>query len=45
MKKKIREVKQIPEKENIPSKFLIPGSFFLAIISTFIIMPFDNLKT
>ena len=45
MKKKIREVKRIPEKENIPSKYLIPGSFFLAIISTFIIMPFDNLKT
>lgn len=45
MKEKIREVKKIPEKENIPSKYLIPGSFFLAIISTLIIMPFDNLKT
>ena len=41
----VRKIYQIPDNQNIPSKILIPASTLIAVMSTIIIMPFDNLKT
>ena len=45
MKTKIRKFYEIKDNEIIPTRFLVPTSMILAVISTVIIMPLDNLKT
>lgn len=35
----------IAEKEEIPTRFLIPASFIVAFANTFLVMPFDCVKT
>ena len=45
MKQKIRKIKRIEDDQIIPSKFLLPASMMVAVVSTVIIMPLDNLKT
>jgi hypothetical protein len=45
IKQKIRQWKQIPENESISSRYLFPASALVAVVSTLVIMPFDNLKT
>jgi len=45
MKQHLRQLYNIPQNQSIPTLYLIPASAAIAVISTIIIMPFDNLKT
>ena len=45
MRSSLRNIYKVPDNESIPSRLLMPASMVVAVFSTFIIMPFDTLKT
>lgn len=45
VKSTIRKIMQIPDNVEIESKYLVPGSIIVALCNTFVVMPFDCVKT